>query len=422
MNSNHEQEVGHRRKHSLGRGLLFVISLLYIWVSVNPFENLALPPVPNAAINQLIGAVLAMVLLVSCALSGQLPLVLRPYRWVLLTFGWLALCSIIAVNPVSALQRLLFTFLLALMMSILLVMPRDKAQFSRWLAAFAIALLALCYLGVVLWAERSVHQAYDLAEPQLAGDWRGIFNHKNTAAPAMIILVMMGLFLRKSWSNIGGTLIALLALIFLYETNGKTAAMLLPVTLVFVWLLERKPRYVPLMPAIVLAGMSFLVIGASFSPQLRAFVDALGIDSTFTGRTDIWRLSMETVPQSLIFGQGFQSFWQSDALLGTAGYSSTWAVTAAHAHNAYIEALLNGGIIGLVLVLIWLVFLPARNLASALEHSADCDLNRLFARIWLFSILAACLESSFFTGNGAAWASMLLATFGLHMQANAVLR
>lgn len=38
--------------------------MLYIWISVAPFESLAVPPVPRAAANQLTGLVIALILLV----------------------------------------------------------------------------------------------------------------------------------------------------------------------------------------------------------------------------------------------------------------------------------------------------------------------------------------------------------------------
>jgi O-antigen ligase len=412
----------HKQPESIGLAILFVASLLYLWISVTPFEDLASAPVPRAAINQLIGAAVTAMLLFAAVKLKILPLILRPRTIIFLTFGWLAICSVMAVAPVTALQRLLFTFLITVMVSVLLMLPRDKHQFSRYLACFSIVVLALCYFGVIFLKARAVHQSFDLAEPQLAGDWRGIFNHKNSTAPAMIMIALFGLFLRQTWSKLGGAVITLLAVFFLYKTNGKTAAMLLPATLILMWLIERAPRLTPVIALSVLGALGVIVVGSSFSPEIRSFVDGLGIDSTFTGRTDIWQLSMETVPLSPIFGQGFQSFWNSAALLSQEGFTDTWAIGASHAHNGYIEALLNGGIPALILVVVWLVILPACDYARAQRSGADTDLNRLFGRIWVYAILAACLESSFFTGNGAAWSCMLLAVFGLHLQARAVLR
>lgn len=195
--------------------------MLYIWISVAPFENLAAPPVPRAAANQLTGLVIALILGVFALRHRLTGLLLRPRLPILLLFSWLALCSVLGAEPGTSLQRLIFTALLCFITSVLVVMPRDRRQFDRMMAVFAILLLALCYLGVIFLSSRAIHQPYDLDEKALAGDWRGIFNHKNAAAPAMIILFMVGLYLRNAWSTLGGIAITLLAGFFSGRRTGK---------------------------------------------------------------------------------------------------------------------------------------------------------------------------------------------------------
>ncbi len=68
----------------------------------------------------------------------------------------------------------------------------DLTSFNQCFAAGAIGLLLLCYLGVMLAPGVSIHNARDAAEPALAGDWRGTFEHKNVASPVMAILVYLG--------------------------------------------------------------------------------------------------------------------------------------------------------------------------------------------------------------------------------------
>jgi O-antigen ligase len=401
--------------------IFFVVTMLYIWISVAPFENLAAAPVPHAAANQLTGLVIALMLGVFALRHRLTGLLLRPRLPILLLFSWLVICSVLGSQPGTSLQRLLFTGLLCFITSILVVMPRDRRQFDRMMAIFAVILLALCYFGVIFLRSRSIHQPYDLDETALAGDWRGIFNHKNAAAPAMIILVMIGLYLRNSWSTVGGIVITLLAGFFLWKTNGKTAAMLLPVTVALVWVMERHAGRTLLMIGGLLAFLNILAVGSTYFPSIRHVVDSLGIDSTFTGRTDIWRLSFDTFAQSPIFGQGFQAFWTSDRLLAQADTAGTWAVTAFHAHNGFVESLLNGGLPAFVLIVIWLVIIPANDFRIAVNKGTDPALTRLFARIWVYALLSSCLESNFFTGTGPIWSSLLIAIYCLRHQAYDIL-
>ena len=386
----------------------FVATMLYIWISVAPFENLAVPPVPHAAANQLTGLVIAFILGVFALRHRLTGLLLRPRLPILLLFFWLAICSVVGTQPGTSLQRLIFTALLCFITSVLVVMPRDRRQFDRMMAIFAIILLALCYLGVIFLSSRSIHQPYDLDEKALAGDWRGIFNHKNAAAPAMIILFMI-------------LAITLLSGFFLWKTNGKTAAMLLPVTVALIWIMERHAHRTLLMIGGLLAFINISAVGSTYFPSIQNFVESLGIDSTFTGRTDIWRLSFDTFAQSPIFGQGFQAFWMSDRLLSQADIAGTWAVSAFHAHNGYVESLLNGGLPAFILTVIWLVIIPANDFRTAVDKGADSGLTRLFARIWVYALLSSCLESNFFTGTGPIWSSLLIAIYCLRHQAYDIL-
>lgn len=263
--------------------IFFVGTMLYIWISVAPFENLAAPPVPHAAANQLTGLVIALILGVFALRHRLTGLLLRPRLPILLLFFWLVICSMLGEQPGTSLQRLIFTALLCFITSVLVVMPRDRRQFDRMMAIFAIILLALCYFGVLFLSSRSIHQPYDLDETSLAGDWRGIFNHKNAAAPAMIILFMVGLYLRNAWSTVGGIAITLLAGFFLWKTNGKTAAMLLPVTIALIWILERHAGRTLLMIGGLLGFFNILAVGSTYFPSIQNLVESLGIDSTFTG-------------------------------------------------------------------------------------------------------------------------------------------
>ena len=94
---------------------------------------------------------------------------------------------------------------------------------------------------------------------------------------------------------------------------------------------------------------------------------------------------------------------------------------AANAHNAYLDAALTAGVPGLVLVLVWVVLLPIRDMGRADRVGNDPALTRLFLRIWLYGIFAASLESSFFVNAGPVWFTILIGVFGLQMQGRSAL-
>lgn len=410
--------------------VLFVVAFVYCWVSVNPFEILQSPSANAAALNEITGVLLTIALFIYAAANGLTSMVLRPRSLILLLFGWLAMTSLMSVEPLAALRRLFFTGLICACASLLLVLPRSREQFTLLVGLSALIILGASYLGVLLIPARAVHQAYDLVEPGLAGDWRGIFDHRNAAAPAMVILCFFGLYvMRTSTGTARGTYvmrastgaargaIVVLSLVFLWMTNGKIALGMLPLVLVLAFLLVRTPVFGALLLGAALAAASTITLGSAFSPEIHTFVADLGLDPTFTARTDIWSLALKAVAQQPVFGYGFGSFWGSDMLLNSIDASDTRAVEASHAHNGFIEVLLSGGIPAFVLTVLWLVVLPLRDIAAAGARRADPALTALFTRIWVYCVLSALLESSFFAGTGAVWVSLLIGVFGLRQQA-----
>ena len=97
---------------------------------------------------------------------------------------------------------------------------------------------------------------------------------------------------------------------------------------------------------------------------------------------------------------------------------SNWAVDATSAHNGYLELLLHGGWPLLALMVFWMVILPCHHASIAIKRKTEPALTRLFIRCWLFSAFLGCLESAFLSGE-QMWFMMLIALFGLRLQAYA---
>jgi exopolysaccharide production protein ExoQ len=93
---------------------------------------------------------------------------------------------------------------------------------------------------------------------------------------------------------------------------------------------------------------------------------SLGRDSTFTGRTDVWQvlLGLHTDP---IFGTGFCSFWSDKHYLSQL---PDWV--AYSAHNGYLEVYIDGGLVGvslLVLLLCATTFRISKELRSGATYA-----------------------------------------------------
>ena len=155
----------------------------------------------------------------------------------------------------------------------------------------------------------------------LAGDWRGAFGHKNVAAGVMAMLLFLGIYIARSGALLSGAAIIGLSSLFLFHAAGKSSltlcfAVLLLTSLTSVfrsfWV-----RAILLLTPLLLLNM--LSVGTVMSDGLAAIAKLLPLDSTFTGRTDIWNFALQALRQRLATGYGFVAFWGSKRVRGFAG-------------------------------------------------------------------------------------------------------
>ena len=406
-------------------GLLFSLTLLFLTVSLTPFPSLTIsyagetPGGDSGALKQLVAVTLIFALMVYVWRARRVGLLMQLVPAALMVFGWFALASLFGLAPVQSLRRLVMAGLLCAAAAAMLQLPRDERQFAVLLAIWAGIVIVVSYLGVLLIPERAIHQATDFLEPQLAGDWRGLFDHKNAAAAAMAIFALTGLYIAHRLSKPLGWALTLLALFFLFKSGGKTAVALFPLVLVLTAIIERATVMRHVVVIGTLASMALFTIGGVIFPAVANFTKSIGIDTTFTNRTDIWTLAIDSIRDHPIFGYGYQAFWQRDELKNAFQEVPTWAVAAVDSHNAYLEMLLAAGFPGLAILLFWILWLPLRDIGIA-RRQQPTALTRYYIRIWLYVLLLGFLESTFLI-SGATWFMLLMAIFGLRFQGQAQL-
>jgi O-antigen ligase len=278
--------------------------------------------------------------------------------------------------------------------------------------------LATCYLGLLLAPNLSIHLATDAQEPALAGAWRGVFGHKNMAAGMMAMLLFLGIYVVRAGQRVAGGIAVALTLLFLINTDGKSASILCVAVLILTSCATVIRSFwgravVLLLPLMLLNLMG---IGSVVNEHLAAISKALPLDASFTGRTDIWTFGLQAAQLKLWTGYGFSSFWGSSAVQNLP-QGMEWAATAAHSHNGYLDITLAMGLPGLALLIVMLVISPLQNF-----HAADCGGNNgplalALLQIWLFGLYLSSLESFFFDRADPMWFTLLMAVFGLHYMA-----
>lgn len=402
------------------RGLLFLAILTLTLVSLTPFADLGDPKLlevseGNEALSYLLflGFALASAVFVWRDDRPALKRLLVPSY--LFLAGWIGVTCVISQDPASSMRRAVMLAFVAICGAALFLLPRDREEMARLLSAVALLVIGLSYFGVIFMPDYAIHQATDLGEPQLAGDWRGVFGHKNMSGAVFSVLCFIGFFV-KSERPAEGWIIIVLSLVFVAASGGKSSSVICLATIVLSGLstgVSSFPIWAALLAA-PLVALNLLGVGAAAFPQIASVTAALPLDASFTGRMEVWSFAVPKALETPVFGHGFLAFWNSEAMRYGGGEQSTeWAQTAAHAHNGYLDAVLSMGVPGLLAFLAALLVQPALDIRGALARGGDRDLVLMFQRIWMFSLYLSAFETFVFNRGHPSWVLMLFAVFSL---------
>jgi O-antigen ligase len=341
----------------------------------------------------------------------------------ILTFVWFAVSVVFAAHPDLAGRRLVLAGFTICNSVALLLLPLNREHFARLLTVAALAVLALCYAGVLLRPQVSIHQASDLVEPILAGNWRGAFTHKNGAGAAMVMLIFIGIFVARASSRMLGIAIVALAFVFLIFAQAKSPLRLLPLVLLMAYLVLhlRSPALKVLLVVGTPLVINLMTFGSVMFPDIEALLATFMSDTSYTGRDEIWEFALNHIGQRPVTGFGFQAFWGTSELVVSGNIRESWAYRASDAHNGYLNIAVMTGVVGLVISLAWIVAQP---LADVIRNQASRNdpLTMLLVQIWLFGVLLAAFESVFFAGGSSLWAMMIMSIIGLRYLATMPLR
>ena len=389
-------------------------------VSFNPFPDV-LKPGASVPLNMLGYTSLSLGVIASHVLLTG-----RSTLKALFSIAWLVLIlplplSMIGTDwPSDSVRAMLFTFATMVAATGLLTLPPDANGFRTALIVASLVVLAVCYAGVILWPIRAIHQAYEV-EAEHAGMWRGLYSHKNITGPVMAALVFGGLYLMRSGARLFGLAITGLALFFLIKTGSKTSVALVPVIagliVVGPWIVGRALTAIGLFCSFV--GLLALTVGAVVFPFFGKLLHDLIPGTTFSGRTDLWRFALDLADPLPIFGFGYGNFWSTPVVENSEKpFELAWDMRgAAHAHNSFLDAIIQLGWPGFAAVLLVLVLLPLVNYIRCRPGTENRRLADFFLMVLGFMLLNATLESFFFDRDKATWVLLWISVLGLHMTA-----
>jgi exopolysaccharide production protein ExoQ len=152
-----------------------------------------------------------------------------------------------------------------------------------------------------------------------------------------------------------------------------------------------------------LACACLILIGGTAAwlwDHLYSVLDLLNRDVTLTGRAELWNAVMEMIGQQPWFGYGYGGFW-----LGMEGPSAyIWTLVGwkpPHAHNEFLDVMLDLGLLGLAPFALLLASSFVRAIAVALRRTAR---DQLFPLLFItFILLLSLAESRLLGRNSIYW-------------------
>ena len=230
--------------------------------------------------------------------------------------------------------------------------------------------------------------------------YTGVTTHKNSLGVLVLVSLMFivwdftsrpepGRPAPSLWSRLGGLSLILMGGWLLIKAGSATATGCGVVGLALMFLLSWRAlrNSVATIEFIAVAGTVLLWPTGIAQSVLDFFiVDVLGRDLTLTSRTDVWPMLLSKADNVLV-GSGFNSFWTGERLADVFGQ-----LGIIQAHNGYLETYLNGGLVGLALLVLLLLSAIRKANKQLAEGGAIANLG--FAMI-LVNVVYNFTEASF---------------------------
>ena len=261
--------------------------------------------------------------------------------------AWMGVSSAWANDKVFVRQGLLYSVLLPGTIMVLIASTPSRIAIRAFLVGWYVS------VGITIVATITQPEArlLRLNEVESLPSWHGLYLHKTNMVSAlmtgMLILLLRG---RTRTTPITFAVCGVL-IVGSRSITGLVGAVAMIAA--WVWLgrfpmdkVKEKALYVA---SSLVIGYSSLLMGMSLLAKLLGF---FGKDLTFTGRTEIWKAVVQTIPEHWWIGHGLRGTFARPESEPTATILRRIGFSASHSHNSVLQLLLDYGIIGLILTMI----------------------------------------------------------------------
>ena len=261
-------------------------------------------------------------------------------------------------------------------------------------------------LIVLLMPERGI-----MDQGNLAGNWRGMYRHKNILGVTAAVSVVCMFFAARAqggFSRFWLAMIGISVLNILGSSSATALTSLLGMAGIY-WLFTWRSIARSLkMAAAVVAGAGAALLVLSGIVDLDALMRSVGKSADLTGRWPLWTTLVQTSGEHTFLGQGYGAFWLASNPVVIQIWSDRYFMPI-DAHNGILNIYLDLGLIGCLLFALWYGVSAYLSL-HRLDRKDSPEGGFLFALLVLFAIYSVS-EAIFLRGNGFLW--LLLVVVGV---------
>lgn len=251
-----------------------------------------------------------------------------------------------------------------------------------------------------------------VASEYQTGALQGIFAHRNFLAFAagMLIVIVIARW-RKRVARPTVLFDIALGSLCLAWAQSQTAILSTAISIVAVVMVMWGRRLDAVARTVLYVGLATVSIGVAFVAvaNVSSVTQGLGRDTTLTGRTDVWQAVLEEIPRHLWFGAGWSAVWR-EGLPVSARMWLDAGFKMYHAHNGYLDLMLQVGVIGSVAFLVAFLVLPFEALAGV-GRGAHEEVAVAAVGGTILLIISNLSESGFVALSG--WASLVVLQLAL---------
>jgi len=347
--------------------------------------------------------------------------ILSRNKWLVALFIYMALSILWSNFPDISFRRCVRSAG-ALVMVLVVLTERDPVGAVRallrrlYLVVIPLSIVAIKYF-------RTIGVSYNWSGVEEM--WTGLAVHKNNLGQVAMCGGLVATWqILRNWTRKKLTLDLLLLVLTLWVLRGSknshssTSILGFLVGLVVLFGLQyfqRKGVYakrvilVGVVVMTLLAPLVYSAFEAFDTTPVDLVLEATNRDMTFTGRTGLWKDLLNNAEKNPVLGVGFGAFW-----VGRIGYAmyplDNWTRATpewrpGEGHNGYLDAYVDLGVLGMVLVfvVISLAFAGALN-----DLQNDFEFGSLRLTLLLSIVMNNLTESSLLKGTHSLWFVFLL--------------